>query len=215
MAKTTRKSALGTAKFLEPCKKCGGEIPPTKRSDSVFCSVTCRKSAEKARYCETHPDYVKRQRKQCTETRHLQTHGHLEYLGKPHMNRKDKFGPARKLGFRSMLEVAVARQLDEAGIKYGYETQRIEYTVPETVRKYTPDLILPNGIIVETKGRFVVADRKKHLLIQKQRPDLDIRFVFSNSKTKISKGSKTSYADWCNKNNFIFADKEIPEEWLR
>ena len=74
--------------------------------------------------------------------------------------------------------------------------------------------MLPNGIIVESKGRFVVADRKKHLYVQKQHPDLDIRFVFSNSKAKISKGSKTTYADWCSKNRFLFADKLIPEEWI-
>lgn len=129
--------------------------------------------------------------------------------------RKSALGTAKKLGFRSGLEEKVAKQLTEAGVAYEYETTKIKYVVPESVHKYTPDFVLPNGIIVETKGRFVVADRKKHLLIQKQRPDLDIRFVFSNSKTKISKGSKTSYADWCEKNNFIFADKEIPEEWLR
>jgi hypothetical protein len=74
--------------------------------------------------------------------------------------------------------------------------------------------VLPNGIIVETKGRFVLADRKKHLLLQSQRPELDIRFVFSNSSAKINKGSPTSYADWCNKYGFIFADKLIPESWV-
>lgn len=122
---------------------------------------------------------------------------------------------SKKLGFRSGLEEKVAKQLTEAGVAYEYETTKIKYVVPESVHKYTPDFVLPNGVVVETKGRFTLSDRKKHLLIQKQRPDLDIRFVFSNSKTKISKGSKTSYADWCDKNNFIFADKEIPEEWLR
>jgi len=122
---------------------------------------------------------------------------------------------AKKLGFRSGLEDKISKQLTEAGVAYEYETTKIQYVVPESVHKYTPDFVLPNGVIVETKGRFTLPDRKKHLLIQKQRPDLDIRFVFSNSKTKISKGSKTSYADWCNKNDFIYADKEIPEEWLR
>ena len=100
-------------------------------------------------------------------------------------------------------------------MKVEYETTKIKYVVPESLHTYTADFKLPNGIIVETKGRFVVADRKKHLLIQQQYPNLDIRFVFSNSKTKISKGSKTSYADWCIKNNFKYADKEIPQEWLR
>ena len=122
---------------------------------------------------------------------------------------------AKLRGYRSGLEDKVAKQLELKGVKVEYETTKIKYVVPESLHTYTPDFILPNGIIVETKGRFVVADRKKHLLIQKQHPHKDIRFVFSNSKTKISKGSKTSYADWCNKNGFIFADKEVPEQWLK
>ena len=122
---------------------------------------------------------------------------------------------AKKLGYRSGLEDKVAKQLELQGVKVEYETTKIKYVVPESLHTYTPDFVLPNGIIVETKGRFVVADRKKHLLVQQQYPDLDIRFVFSNSKTKISKGSKTSYADWCNKNGFTFADKEVPEQWLK
>ena len=71
-----------------------------------------------------------------------------------------------------------------------------------------------NGIIVETKGRFVPADRRKHLKVKEQYPKLDIRFVFTNSKTKINKGSKTSYSDWCKRHGFLYADKVIPESWL-
>ena len=119
-----------------------------------------------------------------------------------------------KHGYRSGLEKRIQEQLNGLSVEYEYEKLKIEYEVHE-VRKYTPDfVILSNGIIVESKGRFVVADRKKHLLIQKQRPDLDIRFVFSNSKAKINKGSKTTYGDWCDKHGFLYADKLIPEEWL-
>ena len=67
---------------------------------------------------------------------------------------------------------------------------------------------------VETKGRFLTADRKKHLLIKAQYPELDIRFLFQNSNARISKSSKTTYADWCNKYGFKFADKTIPSDWL-
>lgn len=119
---------------------------------------------------------------------------------------------ALKAGYRSGLEESVANQLKKLGIKVEYETTKIAYRVEET-RKYTPDFVLPNGIIIETKGRFVAADRKKHLLIKKQHPELDIRFVFTNSRAKLSKGSKTTYADWCIKNGFLYADKEIPLEW--
>lgn len=118
-----------------------------------------------------------------------------------------------KYGYRSGLEESIASQLEKAQMPYYYETTKIEYDVRET-RRYTPDFILPNGIIIETKGRFVAADRKKHLLIKAQHPFLDIRFVFSNSRQKISKSSKTTYGDWCDKFGFKYADKTIPEEWL-
>lgn len=118
-----------------------------------------------------------------------------------------------KHGYRSGLEDKVSKQLKESGVSFEYETLKIQYEVNET-RRYTPDFILPSGIIIETKGRFVAADRKKHLLIQQQHSDLDIRFVFSNSRAKLSKGAKSTYAEWCEKHGFLYADKEIPEEWL-
>lgn len=118
-----------------------------------------------------------------------------------------------KHGYRSGLEDKVSKQLQESGVSFEYETLKIQYEVNET-RRYTPDFILPNGIIIETKGRFVAADRKKHLLIQQQHPHLDIRFVFSNSRAKLSKGAKSTYAEWCEKHGFLYADKEIPQEWL-
>jgi len=120
---------------------------------------------------------------------------------------------AIKYGYRSGLEERVSEELDKSGVKYEYETQKIKYRVEED-RTYTPDFILPNGIIIETKGRLTVADRKKHLLIQRQHPFLDIRFVFQNSRAKLYKGSKTTYAQWCDKWGFMYADKSIPEEWI-
>lgn len=119
---------------------------------------------------------------------------------------------AIKHGWRSGLEEKVAKELSESGIKYEYESMKIKYDVSET-RTYTPDFILPNGIIVETKGRFVAADRKKHILIQKQF-DYDIRFVFQNARAKLFKGAKSTYSQWCDKHGFLWAQGSIPEEWL-
>lgn len=130
------------------------------------------------------------------------------------MTSKKQQAVGLKYGFRSGLEEKIAEQLDALGVPVRYEEETIEYTKPAKRSKYTPDFILPNGIIIETKGRFVTADRQKHLMIQEQYPDLDIRFVFSNSRNRISKTSKTTYAMWCEKNGFQFADKIIPEEWL-
>ena len=117
-------------------------------------------------------------------------------------------------GFRSGLEERVSEQLAFLNILDCYEIKKIPFVQPAKNRNYTPDFWLPNGIVVETKGVFTVQDRQKHLLIKDQYPDLDLRFVFSNSKNKLRKGSKTTYADWCNKYGFIFADQLIPEEWI-
>ena len=121
---------------------------------------------------------------------------------------------ARKHGFKSGLEESISNQIDSKGIVVAYESEKIPYIIPASKHTYNPDFKLPNGIFVETKGRFVPADRKKHLLVKEQHPELDIRFVFTSSKNKISKASKTSYADWCDKNGFKYSDKFIPEEWF-
>lgn len=121
---------------------------------------------------------------------------------------------AIKNGYRSGLEDKISEDLKDRNVKFEYEKLKIKYEVHED-RTYTPDFTLPNGIIIESKGRFTPEDRKKHLLVKKQHPDLDIRFVFSNSKGKIRKGSKTTYADWCDKHGFMYADKRIPDEWVK
>ncbi len=120
---------------------------------------------------------------------------------------------AIKHGYRSGFEHKVSEQLSEAKVSFEYETTVISYIKPETNHTYTIDFTLPNGILVETKGRWVLEDRKKHLLIKAQHPELDIRLVFQNSKGKIRKGSKTSYADFCDKHDIIWADKTIPTTW--
>jgi hypothetical protein len=202
-------------KLSSRCKRpnCDERIPDHKRSDAKYCSESCRAAEEKARYCKRNPNYVKKQRRLVCEIRHMETYGHTDFIDNPMGNPNDRFRKARAMGYRSGLEVAVARQLEKAGVPFEYETTKIHYRVDE-VRSYRPDYVLPNGIIVETKGRFVVADRKKHLLIKKQHPHLDIRFVFTNSKAKINKGSKTTYGMWCEKHGFQYADKLIPKEWL-
>lgn len=121
---------------------------------------------------------------------------------------------AIKNGYRSGLEERVAEQLEQLGVEYTYEKVKLKYIRPASEHIYTPDFKLPNGIIVETKGRFLLADRMKHIMVKKHNPDVDIRFVFSNSNARISKASKTTYAMWCRKHGFLFADKTIPEEWI-
>lgn len=116
-------------------------------------------------------------------------------------------------GFRSGLEEGIAAQLRANGIEPNYEGLKLPYRVEKNCN-YTPDFPITKTIIIETKGRFLTSDRMKMLLIKKQYPQLDIRFVFSNSNARISKVSKTTYAKWCEKNGFKYADKVIPSEWI-
>jgi len=126
---------------------------------------------------------------------------------------------AIKHGFRSGLEDNVNDMLKEQNKSFSYESEKISYIQPETKHNYTPDFVL-NKIVggkmyVETKGRWVKTDRLKFDLIFQQYPGIDIRFVFQNPNAKLYKGSKTTYAQYCDKKGWRWAKKEIPEEWLK
>ena len=91
------------------------------------------------------------------------------------------------MGFRSGLEHKISEYLTGLKVTFGYESVKIEWE-DLAYRTYTPDFVLTNGIIIETKGMFTAADRRKHLAIKRQHPKLDIRFVFENSRRKLRKG---------------------------
>jgi len=129
------------------------------------------------------------------------------------MNGK-QFRAAMKHGYRSGLEIKVKDYLKEHKVKFKYEAIKIEWE-DLMYRTYTPDFVLPNGLIIEVKGLFTASDRRKHLAIKKQHPNLDIRFVFESSKRKLSKGAKSTYATWCEKNKLLYADRIVPEDWLK
>ena len=124
------------------------------------------------------------------------------------------FRAARKYGYRSGLELKISEYLNGLKVKYDYETIKIEWE-DLAYRTYTPDFILNNGIIIESKGMFTAADRRKHLAIKRQHPTLDIRFVFENSRRKLRKGAKSNYGEWCIKYGFLYYDRIIPEDWLK
>jgi hypothetical protein len=116
---------------------------------------------------------------------------------------------------RSSLETKILNDLDSRDVSYGYETIRVPYTVVSN-RNYTPDVILNGGEIwVEIKGWFKPEDRAKMRHIKSNYPDQDIRFVFAKPYNYLSSRSKTTYAQWCDKHGFIWAEKTIPNEWVK
>jgi hypothetical protein len=118
------------------------------------------------------------------------------------------------------LEEAVYKFLNNNNCMFVYEGIKIAYSSPETKKTYTPDFPISKcNIIVETKGAFQSADRKKMKLIKAQHPEFDIRFIFSNAKTKIGKKSKTTYGKWCELFGFKYhcvqsTKLPFPKDWL-
>ena len=113
--------------------------------------------------------------------------------------------------FRSKFEQEVYNNVTGNGLSVEYEPFSLHYLVKGN---YYPDFVLPNGIIVEAKGYFDARARAKMVAVKKQNPELDIRFVFMNSKTKVRKGSKMTYGDWCERYGFPYADWMIPLQWF-
>ena len=114
--------------------------------------------------------------------------------------------------FRSGLEKQIANLLEGLGISYEYESKKLAYTISHN---YTPDFILPNHVHLEAKGWWSPADRRKVLAVKRDNPDIDLRMVFQSPYNKISKKSKTTYAQWCERHNIPWTTwQEIPMEWL-
>ena len=114
--------------------------------------------------------------------------------------------------YRSGLEEKVADLLTELGISYEYESTKVPYVIQH---HYTPDFVLPNYTYLETKGYWDAADRRKILAVKKANPEIDIRMVFQSPFNKISKKSKTTYAQWCDRHDIPWtAYHNIPLDWL-
>ncbi len=115
--------------------------------------------------------------------------------------------------YRSNAEELFADSLTESSITFQYEEFKLPYVVS---KHYCPDFFLTDyGFFVEYKGYFKPADRKKHLLIKKQHPTIDLRFVFQNPWNRLNKRSKTTYADWCDRHGFLWAEGSLPKSWLK
>lgn len=119
------------------------------------------------------------------------------------------------------------QDLKDRSVSFAYEQYSLKYTVEHT---YTPDFLLPNGIIVEAKdgeggyahvgkssyyrGSLDSAARGKMLRIKKLYPNLDIRFVFRTDQTLHSLGKKCSA--WCKEHGFKYhIGNSIPDSWLK
>jgi hypothetical protein len=141
-------------------------------------------------------------------------------------------------GYASGLERDNGLRLEKQGVTFWYESGPCEIHYTMKVRKgkcgecgesknivtehlYTCDFVFVSKsgkhIYVECKGHPLAWNgkaRSKHQAIKKQFPEMDLRFVFNNKHAKISKGSKTTNAEWCKRQGFECASGLIPLKWL-
>ena len=115
--------------------------------------------------------------------------------------------------YRSKLEAKVALLIPDAG----YETTKLNYTVPASDHKYLVDFQLGPNSYIEVKGRLLPSERKKYLLVREHNPEITLRFFFDKADNRIYKGSPTTYSAWCEANGFEWTDlkKGLPKEWLK
>lgn len=127
---------------------------------------------------------------------------------------------------RSKFETNVGLDLHKRLVKFEYEAKQYEYKCKPynatcsncgskevwEKRKYTPDFFLPNGIIIEAKGRWIAKERKILLAIKEDYPELDIRMLFQYNNW-LTKKHTQRYGDWCDKRDIKWSVGYVPEEW--
>jgi len=138
--------------------------------------------------------------------------------------RKEAKRHAAMCGMKSMLEVEIAAQMDEKGIKWEYEPDKFEYHMCPNWKKgcgvktqmYNPDFKLGNNKYVEVKGKMTLDTRKKMIAVKLHNPKLKIYMVFGEANNKLSSRKKaTRYWEWAEKEGFIWTNKEIKKEWAK
>jgi hypothetical protein len=88
------------------------------------------------------------------------------------------------------------------GSDFKYEPMRMSYQIPHA---YLPDFVdAERKLIIEGKGRFLSADRTKHLAIKAQHPDWLVIICFYDPNKTLTKKSKTKYSDWCDKHGIAW-----------
>jgi hypothetical protein len=130
--------------------------------------------------------------------------------------------------YRSKYEANIAKDLGSKGLKFEYETVKINYYLKKkgkcdncdsvssifVHKTYTPDFIL-GSMIVEAKGLFTSSDRTKMAQVVKENSSLDIRMLFMRDQW-CTRNKRKRYSDWCNDHNIKFAfGISLPTEWLK
>lgn len=116
--------------------------------------------------------------------------------------------------YKSKLEIEVAKAIKKRAI---YEPDKLKFTQPAVERTYIPDWKIRDGVYIEAKGKLDLETRKKMVWVKEQYPDYTFYILFQNAYNKLTKRSKTTYAEWAEKAGFPWAHwpHGIPDEWFQ
>ncbi len=113
---------------------------------------------------------------------------------------------------RNKFEKQVSKQLKRLKVSFGYETERLNYTLSGS---YLPDFVIvmsdSRKVYVETKGYLRSEDKRKLVAVKKQHPLIDLRILFYPFK---SQKREIQYTRWAIKNKVPYAIGKIPKEWF-
>lgn len=113
--------------------------------------------------------------------------------------------------YKNDFERDVGNKLKKLKAHASYEIEKLPYVLEG---KYNPDFTLKDGTIVECKGYFRPADRRKMVSIRKQYPDRRIIICFYRPFDKI-KNSKTTYAGWAERTGFEWCTLETLKDAIK
>lgn len=130
--------------------------------------------------------------------------------------------------YRSAFEERLAQQLEEAGVEFEYEKYTYTFDVPVGQRlvcdecggnsivrekRYTPDFFLPNGMVIEAKGKLLAEHRRVFEAFKLAFPEEDFRLIFMRDNL-LRKRGKHRYSDWARSAGIRYSIGRIDPEWL-
>lgn len=132
-------------------------------------------------------------------------------MGRNNKKRAD----GKRGGFEPQIEKIFNSMQAEYKFDLSYEEDTFEVNIPY---KYKPDfkLSFPDGrqLVVECKGYFDEADRRKVLSFRATYPEIEYAIVFERNNP-VRKNAKMRYMDWAEKHDIKAAVGEVPDEWMR
>jgi hypothetical protein len=113
--------------------------------------------------------------------------------------------------YKSGTEKEVGDALAQLGIPATYEKAKLPYVLH---RKYSPDFNIGLTHHIEVKGYWESSDRSKLLAVIHANPTVRILVALEYPQLTISKKSKTTYSQWCDKHGIQWAPIPIPLDLL-